>query len=196
MGKQNCIAGLCHKFQLDFDFYNVNFYWFMCCQMCDLISQQEIPSTKACIRKAVSITKEINKQSFPSFVMSLERSISQEHQRFFVFSYSHLNTGEVGRILEIFANRRLRLGFAYIFRIMATPRVQLTFFRVDGAAANYRCYNSTRFLEKREEGLRGTTERTSDKQSFQSYIFLAFRVNNGSPKNQSESRLIAFLTQA
>ena len=31
-------AGLCHKFQLDFDFYKVNFYWFMCCQMCDLIS--------------------------------------------------------------------------------------------------------------------------------------------------------------
>ena len=31
-------AGLCHKFQLDFDFYDVNFYWFMCCQMCDLIS--------------------------------------------------------------------------------------------------------------------------------------------------------------
>ena len=33
-----------------------------------------------------------------------------------VFSYCHLNTREAERILESFANLRLRLGFAYMPR--------------------------------------------------------------------------------
>ena len=27
------LADACHEFQLDVDFYNANFDWFMCCQM-------------------------------------------------------------------------------------------------------------------------------------------------------------------
>ena len=111
----------CAKFQRDFHFYKVNFDWFMCCKMCDLIASRKCHPPKHVLRKSVSIKTEVSKQPFPLFVMLLERYVLWKHLIFFVFSHCHLNTREAGRILKSFANLRLRLRFAYMPR--QPPRV-------------------------------------------------------------------------
>ena len=64
------LAGL----QLNFDFYNANFDWFMCCQMSVLIGLWEIRLSRACIKK-IYFNQEVNEQNFLSFVELFLRNI-------------------------------------------------------------------------------------------------------------------------
>ena len=73
----------CAKFQRDFHFYKVNFDWFMCCKMCDLIASRKCHPPKHVLRKSVSIKTEVSKQPFPLFVMLLERYVLWKHLIFF-----------------------------------------------------------------------------------------------------------------
>ena len=87
----------------------------------DLIDYMETLSSRACIEKT-DISQVINKQQLPSFVTLLERYAYDIYGTFFPC----LNTREVRKFLESYANPRLRVGFAQLSQILLTSsRVQM-----------------------------------------------------------------------
>ena len=71
----------------------------------------------ATVRISLSITVLNKRESY--FIKAIENF-------FPVFAYPDINTRGVGKILDNYANPRLRLGFVYLFRILLTPLVFLS----------------------------------------------------------------------
>ena len=102
-------------------FHNTNFDWCMYSRTRDLIEYMETLSSRACIEKT-DISQVINKQQLLSSVTLLERYAYDIYGTFFPC----LNTREVGKFLEIYANPQLRVGFAQLYQILLTSsRVQM-----------------------------------------------------------------------
>ena len=76
------------------------------------------------------LDQEVNKQNFP--------------KNFFpVFAQPDINTRKVERILDSYANPRLRLGFPYLSRILPTPLVFISGYATTENV--FYCFNSIGF---------------------------------------------------